>query len=102
MPKTKGALALASYDDIFQIVPAVQTSVEQVQEVPLDELFSFENHSFQARDDEGMQETAESVKNTAYLCLVLCGPGWRVSMKLLQDIAACAPANWPERPPCRF
>ncbi len=67
MPKTKGALALASYDDIFQIGPAVQTSVEQVQEVPLNELFPFENHPFQVRDDEGMQKTAESVNKYGVL-----------------------------------
>ena len=35
---------------------------DNIQEIPLSELYDFENHPFQVRDDEEMQETADSIK----------------------------------------
>lgn len=63
MPKTKGSLALASYDDIFttQQSPLTETT-ETVVELPLCKLQPPEFHPFQVRDDEAMKKTAESVK----------------------------------------
>lgn len=63
MAKTKGSLALASYDDIFSVQPApLALSKETVVELPLCRLHPPEFHPFQVRDDEAMKKTAESVK----------------------------------------
>lgn len=68
MPKTKDALALASYDDIFQTEAAKEESFfERVREIPLTELHPFENHPFQVRDDDSMRETVESVQKYGVL-----------------------------------
>lgn len=63
MPKSKGALALASYDEIFQpdSIPLAATQ-EQIVDVPLSELHSFENYPFRVCDDSAMQENVESIK----------------------------------------
>ncbi|MDD3231299.1 MAG: ParB/RepB/Spo0J family partition protein [Oscillospiraceae bacterium] len=63
MAKTKGSLALASYDDIFYAQPApLAVDTETVVELPLCKLYPPEFHPFQVRDDEAMKKTAESVK----------------------------------------
>lgn len=63
MPKTKGSLALASYDEIFQSdsIP-LATTQEQIVEVPLSELHPFENYPFRVCEDAAMQENVESIK----------------------------------------
>ena len=45
---------------------------EVVVQIPLSELHPFPDHPFQVREDASMQETAESVKNTAS-----SSPRWR-------------------------
>lgn len=68
MAKAVRKLEIAGYDDIFQTDAAkADKSLERVREIPLDELFPFENHPFQVRDDEGMQETAASVREYGVL-----------------------------------
>lgn len=68
MHKTAGALALSSYDDIFQTDAArANAGLEQIAEIPLGELHSFENHPFQVRDDDAMRETAESIEKYGVL-----------------------------------
>ena len=68
MVKTKGALALASYDDIFRISDTVtEANTEKVIEMPLDRLYPPEFHPFQVRNDEAMKKTTESVKKYGVL-----------------------------------
>lgn len=63
MAKTKGSLALASYDDIFSINKVtVPANSESVIELPLNRLHPPEFHPFQVRNDDAMKKTAESVK----------------------------------------
>jgi len=35
---------------------------DKIQEIPLSKLYDFENHPFQVRDDEEMQETTNSIR----------------------------------------
>lgn len=75
MAKTKGALALASYDDIFRISDTVtEVNAEKVIEMPLDKLCPPEFHPFQVRNDEAMKKTAESVKKYGVLVPGLARP----------------------------
>jgi len=57
------ALAFASYDEIFMTEAAREdANLERIVEIPLDELFTFEDHPFQVRDDDAMRRLAESVE----------------------------------------
>lgn len=74
MPKSKGLenISLTSYDELFQ---TGQTATgEQVQEIPLSELFPFKDHPFKVLDDESMQDTAESVKEYGVLVPAIARP----------------------------
>ena len=59
-------IKLNSYDDLFGS-SEIQVSTEQVQEIPLSELYEFKGHPFKVLDDEKMQETVESIKNYGVL-----------------------------------
>ena len=75
MAKTKGSLALASYDDIFCISDTVtEVHAEKVIEMPLGRLYPPEFHPFQVRNDEAMKKTAESVKKYGVLVPGLARP----------------------------
>ncbi|AOT68784.1 ParB/RepB/Spo0J family partition protein [Geosporobacter ferrireducens] len=75
MAKTKGSLALASYDDIFHISDTVtEANAERVVEMPLGKLYPPEFHPFQVRNDEAMKKTAESVKKYGVLVPGLARP----------------------------
>lgn len=55
MPKIKGTLALASYDEIFQSDSiSAATAQEQIVEVSLSELHPFENYPFRICEDAAM------------------------------------------------
>jgi len=58
---TVGNLALAGYEDIFN-VGAGNEAGERVVPIPLPELYPPEFHPFQINDDEAMYRLAESVK----------------------------------------
>ena len=59
-------IKLSSFDDLFGTQEA-GTGTEQVQEIPLCELYEFRGHPFKVVDDEKMQETVESMKNYGVL-----------------------------------
>ena len=59
MKSSASKIEMAGFDSLFQ--SGSPASAEQVQEIPLSELHHFKNHPFQVRDDEAMQETAESI-----------------------------------------
>ena len=59
--QTAGSLALAGYEDIFNI-RKINSDGESVVAIPLEELFPPEFHPFQVNDDESMTRLTESVK----------------------------------------
>ena len=54
-------IKMTSYDDLFNPV-AEQDSGEKIVHLPLSELHTPKTHPFKVRDDEAMQEMAESIK----------------------------------------
>ena len=61
MPIDNGNLALKGLDDLFSTEENRQEEQrEQVQQIPIGELFPFKNHPFKVLDDESMQRTVES------------------------------------------
>ena len=47
---------------------------EQVQQIPIGELFPFKNHPFKVLDDESMQRTVESVEQYGVLSPLIARP----------------------------
>lgn len=63
MQKNDLNVSLNSYDDIFSTEETRQEEQrEQVQQIPIDELYPFKDHPFKVLDDEAMQRTVESIK----------------------------------------
>lgn len=54
--------------------PARKPKPEVVEQIPLSELHPFPDHPFQVRDDDAMQETAESIKTYGILVPALARP----------------------------
>ena len=67
MKGSASKIQLAGFDDLFQTGGKAEANGEQVQEVPLAELFPFKDHPFQVRDDEAMQKTVESIARRGVL-----------------------------------
>ena len=61
MKSSAGKIQLSSFDDLFHTKDEAEANGERVQEVPLSELFPFKDHPFHVRDDEAMQQTADSI-----------------------------------------
>ena len=61
MKSSAGKIQLTGFDDLFHTKDEAEASGEQVQEIPLSELFPFKDHPFHVRDDEAMQQTADSI-----------------------------------------
>jgi len=62
VPKqTTGSLALAEYDDIFNVGKPIGDG-ESIIQIPLTDLYPPEFHPFQVNDDDAMTRLAESVK----------------------------------------
>ena len=59
-------IKLNSYDDLFGGTE-MSAGTEQVQAIPLSDLYEFKGHPFKVLDDEKMQETVESIKNYGVL-----------------------------------
>ncbi|WP_417204666.1 ParB/RepB/Spo0J family partition protein, partial [Acetoanaerobium sticklandii] len=68
-------LSLTSYDDIFKSNEN-QTDIrqERVIDIPLSDLFPFNNHPFKVIDDASMIETAESIKQHGILVPAIARP----------------------------
>lgn len=68
MSKTGSAakVKLNSFDDLFG-ASDMTAGTDQVQEIPLSELYEFKGHPFKVLDDEKMQETVESIRNYGVL-----------------------------------
>ena len=61
MRSSASKIQMTGFDDLFQTEPKAEVNGERVQEIPLADLHPFKNHPFQVRDDEAMQETADSI-----------------------------------------
>ena len=68
-------VSLNSYDDIFSTEETRQKEQrEQVQQIPIDELYPFKDHPFKVLDDEAMQRTVESVEQYSVLSPLIARP----------------------------
>uniref|UniRef100_UPI004028D01A ParB/RepB/Spo0J family partition protein n=1 Tax=Faecalibacterium sp. TaxID=1971605 RepID=UPI004028D01A len=75
MPKSSVNASLNSYDDIFSTEESRQEEQrEQVQQIPIGELFPFKNHPFKVLDDDSMSDTVESVKQYGVLSPLIARP----------------------------
>ena len=75
MPKSNLNVALKGLDDLFSSEEARQEEQrEQVQQIPVNELFPFKNHPFKVLDDEAMQRTVESVAQYGVLAPLIARP----------------------------
>ena len=75
MPKNSLNVSLKGADDIFSTEESRQEEQrEQVQQIPIGELFPFKNHPFKVLDDESMQRTVESVEQYGVLSPLIARP----------------------------
>lgn len=75
MPKGSLNVSLKGADDIFSTEESRQEQQrEQVQQIPIEELFPFKNHPFKVLDDESMQRTVESVEQYGVLSPLIARP----------------------------
>jgi ParB-like partition proteins len=74
--KGNGAnIRLKAYDDIFTLDESQSdANREKVQMLPISKLFPFRNHPFKVKDDEGMAQTVESVKQFGVLVPAIARP----------------------------
>ena len=75
MPKGSLNVSLKGADDIFSTEESRQEQQrEQVQQIPIGELFPFKNHPFKVLGDESMQRTVESVEQYGVLSPLIARP----------------------------
>ena len=75
MPKGSLNVSLKGADDIFSTEESRQEQQrEQVQQIPIGELFPFKNHPFKVLDDDSMSDTVESVKQYGVLSPLIARP----------------------------
>ena len=104
MPKGSLNVSLKGADDIFSTEESRQEQQrEQVQQIPIGELFPFKNHPFKVLDDESMQRTVESVEQYGVLSPLIARPrpegGYEIISGHRRQHAAQlagldAPADW--------
>ncbi len=75
MPKNGLNVALKGLDDLFSSEETRQEEQrEQVQQIPVNELFPFKNHPFKVLDDDAMTRTVESVEQYGVLSPLIARP----------------------------
>lgn len=68
-------LSLTSYDELFSTEESrAAADREKVIEIPLEELYPFRDHPFKVKDDEKMQDTADSIREYGVLVPALARP----------------------------
>lgn len=70
MIRSKKEITFASYEDLFGLSPGQQAGRDmgdRIQEIPLADLYPFQNHPFRVLDDEKMKETMESIRKFGVL-----------------------------------
>ena len=103
MPKGSLNVSLKGADDIFSTEESRQEQQrEQVQQIPIGELFPFKNHPFKVLDDESMQRTVESVEQYGVLSPLIARPrpegGYEIISGHRRQHAAQLAGLDPERP----
>jgi len=68
--RSASKIKLTSYDELL----GGGEETNDIQQVALEHLHSFENHPFQVNDDEAMEELVESVKEEGILTALLVRP----------------------------
>ena len=75
MPKNSLNVSLKGADDIFSTEENRQEEQrEQVQQIPVSELFPFKNHPFKVLDDDSMTRTVESISQFGVLAPLIARP----------------------------
>ena len=75
MPKSNANLALKGLDEMFSTEESRQEQKrEQVQQIPIEELFPFKEHPFKVLDDEALQRMVESVAQYGVLAPLIARP----------------------------
>lgn len=75
MPRNDLNVALKGLDDLFSSEETRQEEQrEQVQQIPVDELFPFKNHPFKVLDDDAMTRTVESISQFDVLAPLIARP----------------------------
>ena len=75
MPKSGLNVALKGLDDLISSEETRQEEQrEQVQQIPVDELFPFKNHPFKVLDDDAMTRTVESISQFGVLAPLIARP----------------------------
>jgi ParB family chromosome partitioning protein len=75
MPKSGLNVALKGLDDLFSSEETRQEEQrEQVQQIPVSELFPFKNHPFKVLDDDAMTRTVESISQFGVLAPLIARP----------------------------
>ena len=75
MPKSGLNVALKGLDDLFSSEETRQEEQrEQVQQIPVDELFPFKDHPFKVLDDDAMTRTVESISQFGVLAPLIARP----------------------------
>ena len=75
MPKSGLNVALKGLDDLFSSEETRQEEQrEQVQQIPVDELFPFKNHPFKVLDDDAMTRTVESISQFGVFAPLIARP----------------------------
>ena len=60
-------IKLDTYDDLFGSDITGNSSLEQIINAPLVDLYTFKDHPFRVVDDEKMEETTESIRQYGVL-----------------------------------
>ena len=75
MPKGGLNVALKGLDDLFSSEENRQEEQrEQVQQIPVSELFPFKDHPFKVLDDDAMTRTVESISQFGVLAPLIARP----------------------------
>jgi len=68
-------IRLTSYDEIFSTEESrTQSPPEQIQKIPVSELYPFKDHPFSVVDDKKMQDMVESVKEFGIMVPIIARP----------------------------
>ena len=75
MKPSETRVSLTPYDDIFSTEESrAGRKTEQIQEIPITELYPFKNHPFSVVDDKRMEEMVESIKEFGIMVPVIARP----------------------------
>ena len=75
MKPSETRVRLTPYDDIFSTEEIrAGRKTEQIQEIPITELYPFKNHPFSVVDDKRMEEMVESIKEFGIMVPVIARP----------------------------